>query len=214
MLRKEKKCTPLDCWAVPFLVSRCPWFRNHPWFQNHFFWFQNHSWLQNRRFWFQNHPVLVAESSLVSESFRNPRRRSFYQLFRLVFWLVTLSAVIGFSPWDYWLGFWRKTPFWLNWLPEPGPSTNHHFSVAVKTNRHRLREVAFAFARLWWSQKDCSQGQAIFGSARGFTDEFVGANWSLGIEWLARMIRQRGLSFVKWDLRESLAPPFKLHLEI
>ena len=69
MLRKEKKCTPLDCWAVPFLVSRCPWFRNHPWFQNHFFWFQNHSWLQNHRFWFQNHPVLVAESSLVSESF-------------------------------------------------------------------------------------------------------------------------------------------------
>ena len=69
MLRKEKKCTPLDCWAVPFLVSRCPWFRNHPWFQNHFFWFQNHSWLQNHRLWFQNHPVLVAESSLVSESF-------------------------------------------------------------------------------------------------------------------------------------------------
>ena len=62
MLRKEKKCTPLDCWAVPFLVSRCPWFRNHPWFQNH-------SWLQNHRFWFQNHPVLVAESFLVSESF-------------------------------------------------------------------------------------------------------------------------------------------------
>ena len=51
------------------LVSRCPWFRNHPWFQNHFFLFQNHSWLQNHRFWFQNHPVLVADSSLVSESF-------------------------------------------------------------------------------------------------------------------------------------------------
>ena len=67
MLRKEKKCTPLDCWAVPFLVSRCPWFRNHPWFQNHFFgfriilgcriigfgfriirfWLQNHPWFQN-----------------------------------------------------------------------------------------------------------------------------------------------------------------------
>ena len=60
-----------DCCAVPFLVSRGPWFRNHPWFQNHRFWFQNHPWFQNHRFWFQNHPVLVAESSLVSESFRN-----------------------------------------------------------------------------------------------------------------------------------------------
>ena len=71
MLRKKKECTPLHCWTMPFLVSRCPWFRNHPWFQNHFFWFQNHSWLQNHRFWFQNHPVLDEESSLVSESFRS-----------------------------------------------------------------------------------------------------------------------------------------------
>ena len=54
------------------LVSSCPWFRNHPWFQNHLFWFQNHSWFRNHRFWFQNQPFLVAESSLVSESFRIP----------------------------------------------------------------------------------------------------------------------------------------------
>ena len=45
---KKKKCTPLHCWTMPFLVSRCPWFRNHPWFQNHFF--------------------LVSESFLVAES--------------------------------------------------------------------------------------------------------------------------------------------------
>ena len=66
MLPKKRIAAPCH-----FLVSRGPWFRNHPWFQNHQFWFHNHAWLQNHRFWFQNHPVLVAESSLVSESFRN-----------------------------------------------------------------------------------------------------------------------------------------------
>ena len=55
MLRKEKKCTPLDCWAVPFLVSRCPWFRNHPWFQNRF--------LVSESFLVAESSVLVSESS-------------------------------------------------------------------------------------------------------------------------------------------------------
>ena len=81
MLRKEKKCTPLDCWAVPFLVSRCPWFRNHPWFQNHFFGFRISLGcriigfgFRITRFWLQNHPWFNPLISFESCEGRGERR--------------------------------------------------------------------------------------------------------------------------------------------
>ena len=100
MLRKEKKCTPLDCWAVPFLVSRCPWFRNRPWFQNHFFGFR----IILGRFWFQNHPVLVAESSLVSESFlsRNmfsPKKHRYISTCSVLMMLIGHLVLSRYWPW-------------------------------------------------------------------------------------------------------------------